>query len=86
MAIVSNDICRQRADRITAFIDEVRRYLYNECFNNSVTVVAIDCFCHDMFVCMNRTTTEYTFLELLRMLNSDAFLTEAFSRYCAAVR
>lgn len=86
MAIVSKDVCRERSDRIHAFVDEVRRYIYNECFDHRVTVVAIDCFCHDMFVCMNRTNSDYTFLELLRMLQSDAFMKEAFSRYCSAVR
>ena len=85
MTIVSKDLVQRRSDRIAAFVDEVRRYLYNECMNQSVSVVAVDCYCHDMFVCMNRTTTEYTFLELLKMLNNDLFLVEAFSRYRAAV-
>lgn len=86
MAIVTKDVCRERADRIRAFVDEVRRFIYNECFDRNVTVVAIDCFCHDMFLCMNRTNTEYSFLELLRMLQSDEFMSEVFARYTAAVR
>lgn len=86
MAIVTKDVCRERADRIHAFVDEVRRYIYNECFDRNVSVVAIDCFCHDMFLCMNRTTNEYTFLELLRMLQSNDFMDEVFSRYLSAVR
>lgn len=86
MAIVTKDVCRDRADRINAFIDEVRRYVYNECFDRNVTVVAIDCFCHDMFLCMNRASSEYSFLELLKMLQSDQFMNEIFSRYLTAVR
>jgi hypothetical protein len=82
MAIVSQDdlFCR-RTERLTAFVDEVRRYIYNECFNQKVSVVAVDCFCHDMFVCMARVAGDYSFVELLRMLSSDAFLKEAFARY-----
>ncbi len=86
MAIVSKDVCRERSERLHAFVDEVRRFIYNECFDRQVTVVAIDCFCHDMFLCMNRTNSEYNVIELLRMLQSDEFMKEVFSRYCAAVR
>jgi putative N-acetylmannosamine-6-phosphate epimerase len=85
MTIVTKDSVQQRSDRISAFVDEVRRYLYNECMNQSVSVVAVDCYCHDMFTCMNRTSSEYTFLELLHMLDSDTFLVEAFARYRSAV-
>ncbi len=85
MAIISTDSVHHRSERISAFVDEVRRYLYNECMNQYVSVVAVDCFCHDMFVCMNRSTSEFTFLELLHMLNGDAFMTEAFTRYKFAV-
>ncbi len=85
MAIVSQDdlFCR-RTERLHAFVDEVRRFIYNECFNQNVSVVAVDCFCHEMFLCMARTAGDYSFLELLHMLNSDTFMREAFSRYKSA--
>lgn len=85
MAIVSQgDLFCRRTERLQAFVDEVRRFIYNECFNQSVTVVAVDCFCHDMFICLHRTDGDYTFVELLRMLSSDTFLNEAFTRYKSA--
>jgi hypothetical protein len=83
MTIVTRDT-QHRSDRIGAFVDEVRRYIYNECMNNHLSVSAIDCFCHDMFVCMNRTKVDYPFLELLNMLNNDLFLKEAYLRYQTA--
>ncbi len=86
MAIVSQgDVFCRRNERLSAFVEEVRRYIYNECFNQGVSVVAVDCFCHDMFVCLNRGNEDYSFLELLRMLSSDSFLNEAFTRYRSAV-
>jgi hypothetical protein len=85
MAIVSrDDVLFRRTERLHSFVDEVRRYLYNECFNQNVSVVAVDCFCHDMFICMARTAGDYSFMELLHMLSSDTFLREAFSRYKSA--
>ncbi len=85
MTIVSRDACNHRTDRISAFVEEVRRYLYNECLNQYISVSAIDCFCHDMFICMNRTNSEYSFMELLHMLGSEIFMAEAFSRYKSAI-
>lgn len=84
MSIVTQgDLFCRRAERLHAFVDEVRRFIYNECFNNNVSVVSVDCFCHDMFVCMARNG-DYSFLELLHMLNNDNFMQEAFSRYKTA--
>lgn len=83
MSIVTRTT-RERSERIGSFVDEIRRYIYNECMNNHQTVNAIDCFCHDMFACMNRSKPEYAFMELLGMLNNDEFLKEAYRRYCVA--
>ena len=85
MDIISKDATQHRSDRIRAFVDEVRRYLYNECMNQYISVVAVDCFCHDMFVCMNRNNSEFGFLELLHLLNGEDFMVEAFERYKIAV-
>lgn len=86
MAIISQYACRERTDRIQSFVDEVRRFIYNECFDKQVPVSAIDCFCHDMFAGMNRANAEYSFFELLHLLNSDTFMEEAFVRYYSAIR
>lgn len=75
-----------RSDRIGAFVDEVRRCIYNDCMNNKVSVGSIDCFCHDMFVLMNKDKSEYEFVELLRMLQNDVFLKEVYLRYRKASR
>lgn len=82
MDIVSqgNAFCH-RTERLHAFMDEVRRLIYNECFNKDISVASVDCFCHDMFICMNRDSGEYTFPELLGMLTSTRFIGETFNRY-----
>jgi hypothetical protein len=85
MNIVSrDDLFNRRADRLRAFVDEVRRYIYNQCFNQGVSVVAVDCYCHDMFTCLIRDSSDYSFMELLHMLCSESFLDHAFSGYKSA--
>ena len=81
MSIIVKSKVEKRSDRISAFVDEVRRYVYNECFNQGISVNTVDCFCYDMFICMNRNEAEYGFFDLLHMLTNSVFMVEVFARY-----
>ena len=81
MSIITKSKVEQRSDRINTFVDEVRRYVYNECFNQGISVSTVDCFCYDMFICMNRNESEYGFFDLLHMLTNNIFMDEVFARY-----
>lgn len=81
MELVHQELVCHRTARLRSFVDETRRYIYNRCLDDGVSLASVDCFCHDLFVCMNRRSSDFGFVELLRMLNSKDFLEEIFLRY-----
>lgn len=81
MSVISQgELYCRRTERLQAFCDEVRRYMYNRCINEHVNTRGVEMYCNELFLSLARGK-EFTFGDLLKMLNNDDFLDEVFYRY-----
>lgn len=67
--------------RVRTFTNEIRRYLYIRCVEDTVSVAMVESFIHDLYAAMIRRPRDCTQERLCGYLASTAFYKVIWKRY-----